>query len=157
MASLGALPVVAARPDKTDNHEGPASRCSHPDMRRAAYKDRSWRWGWSSGRGSWVALIGWDTEGWSAGLTSDALLKLPENGNETMFTDTCHVKMRRSNRRVRSAELLSSFEHVLEQFVALRFASKDDVAAFVLELQEDFCQVVVKLKETIKTHIKMRP
>lgn len=67
-----------------------------------------------------------------------------------MFTDICHVQMKRRNIHMRSAELLSSFEHVLEQFVALRFASKDDVAAFVLELQEDFCQVVVKLKEKLK-------
>lgn len=62
--------------------------------------------------------------------------------------------MKRRNRHIHSAELLLSFEHALEQFVALCFASKDDVAAFVLELQEDFCQVVVKLKETIKTHKK---
>lgn len=62
-----------------------------------------------------------------------------------MFTDICHAKMTRKNRHIHSAELLLSFECVLEQFVTLRFASKDDVAAFVLELQEDFCQVVVKL------------
>lgn len=29
MASLGALPVVAARPDKTDNHDHPATVGAH--------------------------------------------------------------------------------------------------------------------------------
>lgn len=36
---------------------------------------------------------------------------------------------------------------VLEQFIKFSFASKNNVTAFVLELQEDFCQVIVKLKE----------
>lgn len=35
--------------------------------------------------------------------------------------------------------------YILEEFVTLRLAGKNDVAAFVLELEQDFCQVVVEL------------
>lgn len=37
-------------------------------------------------------------------------------------------------------------EHVLQQLITLRLASENDVAAFVLELEQDFCQIVVELR-----------
>lgn len=44
----------------------------------AAYKYGPWCRGWAGGGGSWGALVGGDVEVWSAGLSGDALLQLPE-------------------------------------------------------------------------------
>lgn len=43
---------------------------------------------------------------------------------------------------------------LLEQLVSLGLAGEDDVAAFVLEAQENFSQVVVKLLREEKEHQK---
>lgn len=47
------------------------------------------------------------------------------------------------------------FKILLEQFISFSLASKDNVTAFVLELQKDFCQLIVKLVTKIK-HAQQR-
>lgn len=41
--------------------------------------------------------------------------------------------------------LKQNTEILLEQFVSFGLASKDNVTAFVLEFQQEFCQLIVKL------------
>lgn len=48
--------------------------------------------------------------------------------------------------------LKPNIETLLEQFISFRLASKDNVTAFVLEFQQDFCQLIVELVNEKKSH-----
>jgi len=42
-------------------------------------------------------------------------------------------------------KLKQNIEILLEQFISFSLASKDNVTAFILKFQQDFCQLIVKL------------
>lgn len=44
-----------------------------------------------------------------------------------------------------STKLKQNIEILLEQFISFSLASKDNVTAFILEFQQEFCQLIVKL------------
>lgn len=49
--------------------------------------------------------------------------------------------------------LKQNIEILLEQFISFSLASKDNVTALVLEFQQDFCQLIVKLVKKNKNTI----